>query len=284
MDNLIFEMKFLLKMLVSVKRNNEVDLHSLDFHATLWGMDFNQFHKKIDSLKTYPKEDLIPCSELNVQMALFPQEHLRYQNITDEQMRKMTALMTYLLKQEGRSFMKLLVQLIVVFLQTNKKAECEAWVGKHFALIAYFGSSTSGSILDVVNNTTVGDYVKKPLLDLLKKHSKRSKKAMKKCKTCTPVQELPPSGSGGHIADAASPIQGAAPSSAAAAAGSNSQKNIQQQPWKQWRPWEGDRSLGHNNNKQQEQQDKQQQQHQVGHGQQYPAQPQGPPPDMSSKS
>ena len=173
----------MLKTLVHLARDPKFDL----FDRDLWGMDAEMFRKKRDSVRTYPKEDLVPCSVLHIQMAMFPQiYHHTFQNITEEQMVDMIRIMNFLLINWGNRFMSLLLQMVVVLLGSNRKADCEAWMREHASKMVKAGPFFCGSIFELVHLTTFGHYSKARFVKLLIRHGKVDRNALENAKHILP--------------------------------------------------------------------------------------------------
>ena len=187
MDKTIFELQFLRKIFFAPTTNDTVALHSSDFNADLGGMDIDLFRNKKDNLRTSRKSDLLLCGFIEVQWALIPlvqREAAVYQNVTDEQINIMMEIMkTFLLVhsrpsedeflQKYRShFMLLLLQVLVVLLESDKKAECTAWMKEHSSEMKSFRTKTGYSILHIAIEMQVDCFPREPLMRLLVEHGK----------------------------------------------------------------------------------------------------------------
>ena len=165
MDSIIFELRFLRKMTLAPTENNRVDLYSSYMDTDLCGMDKAMFQRKRDMLAritSRTRNALISSCTVDVARSLFrwDQNLNPYQNITNEQcmflMEMMNLLLVHSMSFEGETrtcvFIKLLVQLLMFLLSSNKKLECEHWIREHMSELisirTYFGNSILHTALD----------------------------------------------------------------------------------------------------------------------------------------
>ena len=115
---------------------------------------------------------------LNALFTAYHDENSVYQNITDDQMSSLTEIMSFFLQQHNRSedeilhfrgsaCIRLILQLIVVLLTSNKRHECEAWVREHSAELMSLRTQNANSILHLVLDIDVGIFHRAPIVSLL---------------------------------------------------------------------------------------------------------------------
>ena len=188
MDNVIFELRFLRKMILCPTINNEVvDLYSAHMDTDLYGMDINAVRSKRDDLTEFgmerTKADLIRTCIGDVEDSLFPQGQREnaYQNITGEQMTILLEMLTFLLVQfkscEGvirhscqTLYIWSLIQLMAVLLASNKQPQCEVWIREHLSELTSLrieGAAASHSILHQALMTNTGGFPVAPFARLL---------------------------------------------------------------------------------------------------------------------
>ena len=180
MDNVIFELRFLRKMTLSPAVNNVVDLNSPDMDTDLCGMDINMFQRKRDRLAVFrnrwTKTRLVSMCTAGIDRALFPWGLSKdaYQSITDEQVTVLMEMMNFFLVQckscEKKigvyTYIKVLLQLFVALLASNKKLEFEGWIKEHLSEIISIRTDIGCSILHMVLRVKRGCFPKEPILRL----------------------------------------------------------------------------------------------------------------------
>ena len=187
MERVIFQLRFWRKIFFTPATNGKIDLHSSEFNADLDGMDANEFQNRRDGLLTSQKFILVGSCILEVQWALIPMtqsDAAVYQHVRDDQMNIMMELMkTFLLvhcrpcedafvQRHRNRFIGVLLQVCVVLLQSNKKAECKAWVKQHLPEMKTFRTKEGDSILHLAMLIDVGCCQKEPLMRLLIEHGR----------------------------------------------------------------------------------------------------------------
>ena len=207
MDNAIFEMRFLRKILLApttcTGTDNGVDWESMD--TDLHGMNRYMFQAKRDSLVGFSKAIVVCFCRVNVKRALFPTDQQIYRNITDEQISILLELTTcYLLQCKSfkddqsvsQSLLQLLVSLNVFLLASNKKEQCEVWIREHFSELVSVRSARGDSILHECMNEIEWMLINKlnlsmePLVRLLVKEGKMDVNVVNTERRETPLHML----------------------------------------------------------------------------------------------
>ena len=182
MDNVIFELVFLRKILLAPNTNYVFDLDMLDMDTDRYGVDVNLLREKRAryGVERWSKELFVADCRLDVYKVLFPMDQEIYRNITDEQISIMKTLMTfYLLQCESQEdigsrleCVDLLVSLIVVLLESNKKLECEVWVKEHLSGLMSVKAYHDNTVLHVALDMHNLRLPREPLVRLLVEEAK----------------------------------------------------------------------------------------------------------------
>ena len=159
MDNAIFEMEFLRKVLFAPTiggsgTKNKVDWKSME--TDLRDMDMLMVQETRRRSSKLSKAMVISFCRIHVRHALYPTDQQIYRNITDEQISILLELTTcYLLQCKSfeddasvsQHLLDVLVILNVFLLASNKRQECEAWVREHLSELVSVRNARGDSIL-----------------------------------------------------------------------------------------------------------------------------------------
>ena len=182
MDKAIFELRFFLKILLTPTGNKWADLYSTAMNTDLHGMDIHMFNRKraeLAKMQTWKRDELVYwCSADSAEAIFFsnPQNEA-YQNITDEQYAVLQEMMTFFLleyKDSGDELLQfcrdinieLLVQIIVVLLVSNMRAQCVAWIQQYLPELKAMRTDIDNSILHLALKTRVGQFSIEPIIRL----------------------------------------------------------------------------------------------------------------------
>ena len=187
MDNVIFELRFLRKMLSTPTTDNRIDLFSADIDTDLCGMDINMYSRKRDRLREFMRRwrrssFLVDCNVTVTRLLFRDNQRDDYQYITDEQITFLLEMMNFLLVQHTSRDLEnpplfclcitLLVKLSVVLLESNKKAECVVWIREHLSELTSLTTNESKSILHVLCGVFVGCFPKEAMVRLIVENGK----------------------------------------------------------------------------------------------------------------
>ena len=166
---------------VTLRTSLAIDMASTYMATELGEMDPVMFHRKRQNLRStdlkYWPELLDQC-KTDVDNSLIFQHRDVYQAITDEQIEAVVEILNFFLVQYKsrdpymfrycRSMcITLILQLIVVLLESNRQAECEAWIGEHFSELTAVKLTDGASILHLALIINVGSISRQPIVKLL---------------------------------------------------------------------------------------------------------------------
>ena len=176
-------------MLAPASTNNRFDLHSsyMD-NNDLYGMDIHMYNRKRESfphvIGGWSQERLLDhCEESAVGNAIYEFEK-GDQNITDEQLKSLIEMMTFLLTHAkmcvnqktadvGRTAcVNLLGMLTVLVLNGNKKMEGESWIKEHLSELVAIRSTYGNSLLHGAAHCTCDRTPRAPFVKLLVERGK----------------------------------------------------------------------------------------------------------------
>ena len=190
MDLLIFELRFIRKLLLAPTTNNVVDLHSNYMDNHLGGMDNNACRSKrnwLSFMGSKRKDKLVNWCSQDVTRAIFHgKQRVKegYQKVTNSHMSFLMDMMSFFLLAQSapgddkivrtcaRICNSLLMQLLVALLWSNKRLECENWIREHLSKLASLRTGTGDTILHLLLSDHVGLLPKEPLTRIMVEEAK----------------------------------------------------------------------------------------------------------------
>ena len=107
MDDVISDLRFLRKIMLTPTTDNRIDIFSSDMDTDLYGMDILTFHRKREEfelrrIQTWPKESIVFWCSGKVGRSLFNEDNRddAYQNITEEQINVILEMMSFILLED----------------------------------------------------------------------------------------------------------------------------------------------------------------------------------------
>ena len=179
MDKVIFELKFIRKvMLAPITHGNGFDLSS-SYMADLEDMDVKMYRSKrrrFSFVQGWSQERVVRRCHDSAKKRLKNKNICK--NITDHQMMIIMEMMSFFLTHAKSCQLQntivgrftcnhLLWQLSVFLLASNKKRDCKAWVREHCSELKTLRTKTGDSILHTAAKRPCGLYQRAPLVKLL---------------------------------------------------------------------------------------------------------------------
>ena len=178
LERLIDDLEFLADTLLAEQPEINSVFEMLSKHRN---MNIAPYHraKNMDA-NTRKRNILLFLCTVAVQDTLFTVNRDVYQNITDDQMNSLIEFMSFFLQQhnsnEGEITMfrrsgciKVILQLIVVLLTSNKRPECEAWITEHSVELMSLTADRGNSILHLALDISVNSFPRAPFVRMLVK-------------------------------------------------------------------------------------------------------------------
>ena len=174
MENTIFHVRFLKKMMTAPTTQNLIHVYSTDMDTDLYGMDTTMYNRKRASLDNTVRPDIVFKCCADVGSALFysaSQDDFR--SVTDEQFIVICELMEFLMAQKDslgftyHMYMDIILKLLVVLLASNKKEETEMWVKRFKSELTCLKTCELNTVLHQVIDIDVNSYTLEPIVKLL---------------------------------------------------------------------------------------------------------------------